>query len=55
MGLPHGHARAYTLDHVVPIERGGQLLGETRPAHRNCNASRGNAEEVKRGQTAFEW
>lgn len=55
MGLPYLHERAFTLDHVVPIDRGGRVLGETRPAHRSCNSSRGNAAETKHGTTAFEW
>lgn len=55
MSLPYTHPRAFTLDHVVPIDRGGHVLGETRPAHRACNSSRGNAAEVKRGTTAIEW
>ncbi|BBC29174.1 hypothetical protein SGFS_004650 [Streptomyces graminofaciens] len=38
------HPLSFTLDHLVPLSRGGGLLGltNTRPAHRRCNCSRGN-------------
>lgn len=38
------HPLSFTLDHLVPLSRGGNLLDRTnaRPAHRRCNSSRGN-------------
>ncbi|MGW4050808.1 HNH endonuclease [Streptomyces sp. NPDC004779] len=35
---------AFTLDHLVPLSRGGDLLdrANARSAHRRCNSSRGN-------------
>ncbi|MFB7548582.1 HNH endonuclease [Streptomyces sp. NPDC056154] len=38
------HPLSFTLDHVVPLSRGGALLDPTnaRSAHRRCNSSRGN-------------
>ena len=37
-----GSAGADTLDHVVPVARGGLTVAENlRPAHRTCNSSRG--------------
>ncbi|KND29927.1 HNH endonuclease [Streptomyces stelliscabiei] len=35
---------AFTLDHAIPISRGGGLLdpANARSAHRRCNSSRGN-------------
>ncbi|MFM9681115.1 HNH endonuclease [Streptomyces brasiliscabiei] len=38
------HPLSFTLDHLVPLSRGGDLLdrANARPAHRRCNSSRGN-------------
>jgi 5-methylcytosine-specific restriction endonuclease McrA len=35
---------SFTLDHAVPISRGGDLLApaNARSAHRRCNSARGN-------------
>lgn len=35
---------AFTLDHVLPLTRGGDLLDKAnaRSAHRRCNSARGN-------------
>lgn len=35
---------AFTLDHFVPLSRGGDLLdpANARSAHRRCNSQRGN-------------
>jgi 5-methylcytosine-specific restriction endonuclease McrA len=35
---------AFTLDHAVPLSRGGDLLdpANARSAHRRCNSARGN-------------
>ena len=43
-GLDAKHPMSFTLDHLVPLSRGGQLLDKAnaRPAHRRCNSSRGN-------------
>ena len=51
MNLPPLHARAFTLDHLVPLAKGGALDGEVKPAHRSCNASRGDGRRTKRGAT----
>ena len=51
MSLPPLHARSFTLDHLVPISKGGTLDGEVRPAHRACNAARGDGRRTKRGAT----
>lgn len=58
MRLPPLHRDAFTLDHLVPISRGGDIRGETRPAHRSCNASRGDGRQKRRGalpSTLLEW
>ncbi len=55
MQLPHHHARAFTLDHIVPIARAGDIHGETRPAHRDCNASRGKGHNPKNTNTLLDW
>jgi 5-methylcytosine-specific restriction endonuclease McrA len=38
------HPLAFTLDHLMPLSRGGDLLdpANARSAHRRCNSSRGN-------------
>lgn len=33
---------SFTADHVKPLARGGSMLGALRPAHRSCNAKRGD-------------
>lgn len=37
------HRMSFTLDHLVPISRGGSLLdpANARAAHRACNSSKG--------------
>lgn len=58
MALPPLHARAFTLDHLVPIVRGGAWDGEARPCHRDCNASRGDGRKKRRGAappTLLDW
>lgn len=51
MNLPPGHGRDFTLDHLVPLAKGGALDGEVKPAHRSCNSSRGDGRRTKRGAT----
>ncbi|MEU7376553.1 HNH endonuclease [Streptomyces albidoflavus] len=43
-GLDARHPLSFTLDHVVPLSRGGPLLdpANARAAHRRCNSARGN-------------
>ena len=54
MTLPPTHARAFTLDHVTPLARGGNLFDETKPAHRACNSARREIRQ-KHKQTTIEW
>lgn len=49
MTLPYQHPKAFSLDHVVPLTRGGGIRGETRPAHISCNSERGGRENRRRG------
>ena len=51
MNLPPLHAKAFTLDHLIPISRGGDMDGEARPSHRSCNSARGDGRKRKRGAT----
>lgn len=47
MDLPHDHDRAFSLDHVVPVGRGGdEARGEARPAHRKCNSQRSDGRRT---------
>ncbi|MEU0634533.1 HNH endonuclease [Streptomyces sp. NPDC005989] len=43
------HPLSFTLDHVVPLSRGGALLdpANARSAHRRCNSARGNRTEAR--------
>jgi 5-methylcytosine-specific restriction endonuclease McrA len=38
------HPLAFTLDHLIPLSKGGSLLdpANARSAHRKCNSARGN-------------
>lgn len=51
MDLPVGHRLSFTLDHLVPISRGGDIDGDADPAHLSCNSSRGDGRKKKRGAT----
>jgi 5-methylcytosine-specific restriction endonuclease McrA len=43
--LPHNDAEEPTIDHVVPISRGGGTVwSNVRLAHRGCNASKGDRD-----------
>lgn len=55
MNLPIRHRRAFTLDHIVAIARGGHELGESRPAHRACNSSRGDTTRQSTTTTLLDW
>ncbi|MFF5004672.1 HNH endonuclease [Streptomyces phaeochromogenes] len=48
--LAQRHRYAFTLDHLVPLSRGGDLLdrANARSAHRKCNSSRGNRTDAAR-------
>lgn len=45
--LPYLHPMAGTADHVHTLATGGHVLGELRPAHRSCNARRGDGTSTK--------
>ena len=55
MQLPTSHPMSFTLDHIVPLARGGNLHGEVRPAHRSCNSARGNGRTKANTQTLAKW
>lgn len=48
---------AFTLDHAVPLSRGGSLLDPTNAlsAHRRCNSSRGNRLTPPPAPTSRRW
>lgn len=42
----------FTADHIQPLNRGGELLGDLQPLHRACNARKGDhAAPTIRGAT----
>lgn len=53
------HRLSFTLDHFVPLTRGGSLLdpANARSAHRACNSGRGNRTAPSRAQqrTSRRW
>lgn len=51
------HPLAFTLDHLVPLSKGGDLLdpANARSAHRRCNSARGNRMTVKTAGTSRRW
>lgn len=58
MALPVQHRMAFTLDHLVPLSRGGDMDGETKPAHYSCNSSRGDGRKKRRAPkpaTLLDW
>lgn len=55
MNLPPTHPNAFTLDHIIPIARGGKITGQTKPAHRTCNSARGQIHKTKHTNTLFQW
>lgn len=49
MSLPGIHRRGPTIDHLLPHSLGGaDEVGNCRPAHLSCNASRGNGTRGRR-------
>lgn len=48
---------SFTLDHVLPLSRGGDLLdpANARSAHRKCNSARGNRLSIKLAGASRRW
>jgi 5-methylcytosine-specific restriction endonuclease McrA len=55
--LPGRHRDAFTLDHLVPLSKGGSLLdpANARSAHRRCNSARGNRSSIKQARASRRW
>ena len=55
--LASKHRWAFTLDHLLPLTKGGDLLdpANARSAHRRCNSARGNRMSVKTAGTSRRW
>ncbi|WP_406144172.1 HNH endonuclease [Streptomyces anulatus] len=51
------HPLSFTLDHVVPLSRGGDLLdpANARSMHRRCNSARGNRTGPQPLKTSRRW
>lgn len=51
------HPLSFTLDHVVPLSRGGNLLdpANARAMHRRCNSARGNRVGPQPLKTTRRW
>ncbi|MFF9084414.1 HNH endonuclease [Streptomyces rubiginosohelvolus] len=51
------HPLSFTLDHVVPLSRGGNLLdpANARSMHRRCNSARGNRVGPQPLKTTRRW
>ncbi|MBD0837384.1 HNH endonuclease [Streptomyces sp. TRM68416] len=48
---------AFTLDHALPLSRGGDLLdpANARSAHRRCNSQRGNRTHQPQPRASRRW
>lgn len=48
---------AFTLDHALPLSRGGDLLdpANARSAHRRCNSARGNRLVTAQVKASRRW
>ncbi|MDI3341620.1 MAG: HNH endonuclease signature motif containing protein [Sphaerobacter sp.] len=57
LALPPNHRLAATVDHFVPLSKGGAELdpANLRPAHRACNSSRGNRTDYVPERRSRRW
>ncbi|WP_256334664.1 HNH endonuclease [Lentzea albidocapillata] len=56
LNLPWNDRMSFTVDHVVPLSRGGPAtLDNSRSAHRSCNSSKGNRPHKPDLKTSREW
>ncbi|MFI2084333.1 HNH endonuclease signature motif containing protein [Streptomyces rubiginosohelvolus] len=48
---------SFTLDHIVPLSRGGSLLdpANARSMHRRCNSARGNRLTTAQPRASRRW
>lgn len=53
--LPYYDGMAFTADHVTPLGPGGAILGPLLPAHRSCNAKKGDGRKAARLPTTRQW
>lgn len=49
------HPLSWSADHVVPVANGGNNHGELKPAHRVCNARRGNRKPQRADTHGRKW
>lgn len=51
------HPLSFTLDHIVPLSKGGDLLdpANARSMHRRCNSARGNRTAPQPLNTSRRW
>jgi 5-methylcytosine-specific restriction endonuclease McrA len=51
------HAMSFTLDHLIPLSKGGDLLdpANARAAHRRCNSARGNRPGLPQQRASRRW
>lgn len=51
---PHLDPLSFTIDHVVPLAKGGQdIIENIRPAHRRCNLVKGDGGKDIKARVAF--
>ena len=55
--LPATDAWSFTLEHVIPLDKGGDLLdpANARSAHRRCNSAKGNRLSIKQDRASRRW
>ncbi|MGW3427505.1 HNH endonuclease [Streptomyces melanosporofaciens] len=56
-GLDARDPWSWTLDHAVPLSKGGSLLdpANARSAHRRCNSARGNRLTIPQPRASRRW
>ncbi|MEV8636530.1 HNH endonuclease [Streptosporangium sp. NPDC051023] len=57
LALPPRHPLSWTLDHLMPLSRGGDPLdpSNARAAHYRCNSGRGNRLRARQPTTSRRW
>lgn len=63
--LPFLDPHAFTADHIIPLAKGGHVLGELKPAHRICNSKRQTkpinktqqqpTKQINKPKTKYQW
>lgn len=54
--LPHPHPMSASLDHVIPVSRGGgHTVKNLQAAHLKCNMQKGNGQPRSKSPSEADW